>query len=846
MQDSLAYTVEPASSGVWVVHAAESDTRSVTLRFESQRALAPGTKVVLTFGGVRMPNIVGELERASFIFQDRYDEKIDVFLGVGPTLVLTNELAPVFVGAPFVGSMLEDDVSAVDRTVLTVEAVDPDAVPGVAMVFSIVSQSPAGDGAGIGTFAIDPTTGEPSVSGTVDRERMASASSHFTIVVQVAEMSAPFLSRNTTVVVNIEDANDSAPTFVYEGAEASEHGYWFAVDENVTAGALVGTVRAVDADVRSSSLNYSWVPAPGSPSNETEALLSLDAFTGKITVATSAGLADAGPVLRYEALAMDAGGLSTAAAVSVFVLDASVLATITLESTGAANETVGLDVVAAALSAAMGAQRAAVLVGVDRLASGALEVAYYVVNFGVSADGDRTVGILSKSAVELEMATPAAMDLLSASSGGALNVVGEDSTSGGAGDATSSKSEEEMIGAVAGAGAFLILIVSLIGVVVMKHRPADDGSKYIYSHSNADAVSGMVVQMPQSAYIDVAGDPRSSMFGPVGGRVASSMISGLTFDDQGLARNSLVAGAAGERSSTAYLFDASGQPRASMLPPRPSYAAPAPPPASSKKKGSPSEAVVSGLSRQESVGYLDLGSPMSAANTMYAGDDDFFNSFHDEAAATNGGPNAAPRRVSSYMGSSPADLLASSNLGSSAGEARWSGQPQQGRAHEVGWANHAEQAGTTEIGAEDVEPDASVRVGSGTPTVQLGGRFERRASQEFPANAEDVAGTELDPRLSGGAGPLSPLADFFGTSAPEEPVPVPVPVPVRDSVRSEPHLVANGDVEVALPAPIRQSGRGPRNQNMNLAEGEGTGSDLLKGEVHRRASAREWQENQLL
>jgi hypothetical protein len=869
---SLTYTVSPQTSGIWVMHGADSEAGTISLRFESQRALPSGTTVVATFGGVQMPNVLGELGASTLLFEERYGETTDVFLNVSPGIVITNDLAPVFVGAPIAVVIVEDDALTADRAVLTVQAVDPDAVPGAGLTFAILSQTPAAQD--LGTFAIDKDTGVLSVSGAIDFEAFAPALPHILIVVEVNELIAPFLSTNTTVVVNVEDVNDNAPTFVLD--VHPEHGYWFALHENVTGGTVAGSIQGTDVDspLGGNVLNYSWVSAAAVDSdavatNETTTsggAFKLDTTSGEITVTALDGLAEFGPVVQYDVTVMDQGGLSTTTPLSMFVLDETVLASIILQPAGINNETtLDMEIVGAALSAAMGTQRTTSIAAVTELPSGAFQVDYYVASFGVSATGERTIGMLSETTIATEILTPAALAVLSEGGLGAFEVV-PDTTEGDPTsiDTVSSKMAEELIAGVAAAAAVFVLMVSLIVVVVVKRRRNDDGSKYIYnSNENDDRISGMVMHVPgsSSAYMDVQGDPRSSMFGP---RVASSMIPGLIFDTEGNARSSMVGGNFG-----------GGQQRTSMLPARPSHAAPPPPKKKKKKKkkapqqqqqqqgaGRPSEGVVSGLTRQASAGYLDLGSPMSAANTMYEGDDGFFAPFFNDAAATDGGPDAAPRRVSSNMsaGTVNTNFGTSANLGMSnnSNTTRWSDQPAAGRANELGWGTHG--AGDNgNIDGEEAEGNRNGNVIGNdllgrapednrplhTPSIELGDRFTRRASNTAAEMYSDDVGAESQPMS-----PMNPLAEFFGTSsasAAQEP-----PSPTRrDSVRSSVQLSMNpvgyDDDDGIIPPPIRANGRGARasTTNMNLASGEGSSSNLGGG-FQRTASARTFQANQLL
>ena len=135
------------SSGLWVIQSVEPDLGTVTMKFNSQRKLPPGTKVIFMFEGVQTPNILGGLGASTIEFVNEALETVDILLDVSPVLRITNDYAPTFVGAPFAVEVAENDLAiqtgAVDPTslqpLITLRAVDPDAVPGATLTYSILT-----------------------------------------------------------------------------------------------------------------------------------------------------------------------------------------------------------------------------------------------------------------------------------------------------------------------------------------------------------------------------------------------------------------------------------------------------------------------------------------------------------------------------------------------------------------------------------------------------------------------------------------------------------------------------------------------------------------------------------
>jgi hypothetical protein len=148
--------------------------------------------------------------------------------------------------------------SATGTVVGAVSATDIDA--GQSLSFAITSGNTSG------AFAINATTGQITVAGSLDAEVI----SLYSLVVSVTDNGSPALSANTNISILIDDVNE-APTV---GAGS------FNVDENSASGSHVGYVSASDQDI-GQTLVYSIL------SGNEAGKFAIDGVTGQITVVGS-------------------------------------------------------------------------------------------------------------------------------------------------------------------------------------------------------------------------------------------------------------------------------------------------------------------------------------------------------------------------------------------------------------------------------------------------------------------------------------------------------------------------------------------------------------------------------
>ncbi|MGH8592219.1 MAG: cadherin domain-containing protein, partial [Gammaproteobacteria bacterium] len=165
---------------------------------------------------------------------------------------------------PSGGPFLIAENSANGSPVGTVAANDPDA--GQTHTFTITGGN-TGD-----AFTIDPGTGAITVndSAALDFETAPS----FSLTVEVTDSDTPPLSGNTTVTINLSDAND--PPVVTPAT--------FSPAENSANGTVVGTVTATDLDVPAQTLSFAIT------GGNTGGAFAINASTGQLTVASTAAL----------------------------------------------------------------------------------------------------------------------------------------------------------------------------------------------------------------------------------------------------------------------------------------------------------------------------------------------------------------------------------------------------------------------------------------------------------------------------------------------------------------------------------------------------------------------------
>ena len=158
------------------------------------------------------------------------------------------------------------------------------------------------DGNDDGKFQIAELTGHMSLTGSLDREVVASYS------LTVAASSNNFLTFSSAqVIVTVIDFNDNSPTF--------GQNYTFTITE-VGPNHIVGTVEAMHSDSGSNAaIVYSLSP-------NGEALFNIDSSTGEITTSTRINF-ETHPSITFSAIAEDSGSprLSGTTTVTVQVID---------------------------------------------------------------------------------------------------------------------------------------------------------------------------------------------------------------------------------------------------------------------------------------------------------------------------------------------------------------------------------------------------------------------------------------------------------------------------------------------------------------------------------------------
>ena len=196
-----------------------------------------------------------------------------------------NDINEAPVNVTLTGDSVDENLAA-GTLVGTVSASDPDA--GDSWTYSITDAS--------GNFTIDPNSGEIRTTGTLDHEAQDS------YTVTIAATDAGGLTTSQTVTLNVNDINEAPVNVALTGND---------VDENLAAGALVGTVSASDPDA-GDSWTYSITDASGN--------FTIDPNSGEIRT-TGALDHEAQDSYTVTIAATDAGGLTTSQTVTLNVND---------------------------------------------------------------------------------------------------------------------------------------------------------------------------------------------------------------------------------------------------------------------------------------------------------------------------------------------------------------------------------------------------------------------------------------------------------------------------------------------------------------------------------------------
>ena len=116
-----------------------------------------------------------------------------------------------------------------------------------------------------GLFQLDPTTGQLSTIGPLDRETTA----QYNLTVRATDHGDPAKSGESIVTVNVLDDNDNNPVFTMTS-------YYYQLSENAVIGMPLLTVEAVDEDLGTNAMvQYSL-------DNSTLGLFGIDVNTGEI------------------------------------------------------------------------------------------------------------------------------------------------------------------------------------------------------------------------------------------------------------------------------------------------------------------------------------------------------------------------------------------------------------------------------------------------------------------------------------------------------------------------------------------------------------------------------------
>ncbi|XP_061100562.1 protocadherin Fat 1a isoform X2 [Conger conger] len=137
----------------------------------------------------------------------------------------TNDNAPWFIGAPYVGRVFES--ASLGSAVLQVTALDKDKGSNAEILYSIESGNVAN------SFAIDPVLGTITVSKELDRR----SRSQFELSVKASDKGTPPLSTTATVHIEVTISDNAAPRF-------AEREFSAEVGESVPVGSFVSLVMA--------------------------------------------------------------------------------------------------------------------------------------------------------------------------------------------------------------------------------------------------------------------------------------------------------------------------------------------------------------------------------------------------------------------------------------------------------------------------------------------------------------------------------------------------------------------------------------------------------------------------
>jgi protocadherin delta 1 len=209
-----------------------------------------------------------------------------------------NDNAPVFSHVKYTADLIENNYEG--AFVVQVNATDRDIGRNAEIRYSLPKDM-------VEYFYVNDITGRITAKRSFDHEVM----SRVTFSIIASDQGKSSLSSSAIVDVTIQDVNDEPPVL-------SESSYSFGIYENSVAGAVVGTVKATDAD--DSPYNEFYFSLLPSRSNTDD--FKIDPQTGKITTAKVLDR-ESYSVYHIVVCACSKGSppLSTTATVNVFIAD---------------------------------------------------------------------------------------------------------------------------------------------------------------------------------------------------------------------------------------------------------------------------------------------------------------------------------------------------------------------------------------------------------------------------------------------------------------------------------------------------------------------------------------------
>ena len=181
-------------------------------------------------------------------------------------IVDENDEAPTFDHKTYILEMEEEQPPG--TLVGTVSAIDRDLAP-----FNRIRYRPVGPTESVGSFNVNPETGEITTRRPLDREHRAV----YHMVIIASDMAEPFWSTSVNVTINIIDLNDNAPSFYYP---STGNGSIFLVSPRSRVGTKLTPIYASDKDAgKNAQLHYSMY------NNNSNGLFSIDRQGGELSVA---------------------------------------------------------------------------------------------------------------------------------------------------------------------------------------------------------------------------------------------------------------------------------------------------------------------------------------------------------------------------------------------------------------------------------------------------------------------------------------------------------------------------------------------------------------------------------